>query len=133
MSTVTIFDNEHAALWFHPEAGVVHHQFKTYMRDADFRNVLNQGLELLKQHAATKWLSDDRANSALGDEDTKWAQTDWFPRVLAAGWEYWAIVLPDNVIGQMNMKRFIDQYAEAGITVRVFSDPEEALDWLDAL
>jgi len=70
---------------------------------------------------------------ALGEEDTAWAENDWFPRVLAAGWEYWAIVLPDNIVGQMNMKTFIDDYAAAGITVRVFTDPAEALEWLEAV
>ncbi len=133
MSKITIFDNEDAALWFHPETKVVHHQIKRYVYGEGLRKVLNEGYEQLKKNSAKKWLSDDRANNALGSEDSAWAQNDWFPRVLSAGWKYWAIVLPEKIIGQMNMKTFINQYALAGITVQVFSDPNQALNWLEAL
>jgi hypothetical protein len=131
MPTITIIDNENASLWFHHETGIVHHKFKKYMYGDDFKAVLNQGLEQLKNNGATKWLSDDRGNSALRPEDGEWAETDWAPRVLAAGWRYWAIVLPESIIGKMNMKQFIDRYAETPVTVKVFSDPNEALGWLE--
>jgi hypothetical protein len=133
MSTITIFDNEQAALWFHPESGIVHHKFKTRISGDDFKNVLNQGYELMKQSGATKWLSDDRANSALPPEDGAWALDDWRPRVVAAGWKYWAIVLPQNVIGHMNMKLFIAEGAKIGVDVRVFADPGQALVWLESV
>ncbi len=97
-----------------------------------FKNVLDRGYEVLKANNATKWLSDDRGNSALRTEDAGWAQKEWFPRVAAAGWKFWAIVLPQNIVGKMNMRQFIAQYAEAGITVQVFTDPDEALKWLES-
>lgn len=133
MSAITVIDNEHATLWFHPESGVVHHRFKKPVRGNDFRNVLNQGYELLRENAATKWLSDDRANSALTSEDRAWTQNDWFPRVRAIGWQYWAIVLPQNIIGNLDMKAYIDRTAEDGVDVQLFSDPEQALRWLETM
>jgi hypothetical protein len=133
MPTITVIDNESASLWYHTETGIVHHQFKKFMWGDAFKEVLNTGLEQMKEHGGTKWLSDDRANSALRAEDGEWAANDWAPRVAAVGWKYWAIVLPDNVIGKMNMQRFIDQQAASGRTVRVFSDPNEALTWLENL
>jgi hypothetical protein len=41
-------------------------------------------------------------------------------------------VQPEKVIGQMNMKNLIEQYAKQGITAKMFSDPDEALEWLKA-
>lgn len=131
MPTITIIDNENASLWYHPESGIIHHKFKKYMWGDAFKEVLETGLAEMEKRGATKWLSDDRNNSALREEDGAWAQDDWTPRVLAAGWKYWAVVLPENVIGKMNMKHFIDQQAQAGVTVKVFSDPNEALGWLE--
>jgi hypothetical protein len=134
MSTITIFDTEHATLWFHPESGIVHHKSKTRdISSADFRNVLNQGCDLMKKNGATKWLGDDRAHSALSPEDAAWAADDWRPRVMAVGWKYWAIVLPQNVIGHMNMKQFIDDAAKDGVNARVFADPGQALAWLESV
>jgi hypothetical protein len=127
-----MLDNEHATLWYDDERGIVHHQFHRHMHGEAFRQVLNQGTALMQANGATKWLSDDRANAALKTEDSEWAQTDWFPRTMAAGWKFWALVQPEMVIGQLNMRRFTESYAKQGLTVAVFSDPARAREWLEA-
>ncbi|MBS2032998.1 MAG: hypothetical protein JST54_34315 [Deltaproteobacteria bacterium] len=131
MPKTTILDNDYATLWHHPESKIVHHQFKRFIHGEEFRQVLRRGQALMEEHKATKWLSDDRANSALPADDEKWAQAEWFPKVQAAGWKYWAIVLPEKIVGQMNMKRFADMYKDLGITAKMFSKPEDALLWLE--
>ena len=132
MSTQMILDNDAASLWFHSDTRIIHHKFKKFVRGDDIRNVLDAGYEALKANGAQKWLSDDRNNSAIPAEDEEWAKTNWFPRVVAAGWKYWAICLPEKVVGQMNMKRYAEAYKEAGITANFFSDPDVALKWLEA-
>jgi hypothetical protein len=130
MSKITILDNECATLWFYPESKIVHHEIKKFIFGQQLRELFNQGYETLKKNNAQKWLSDDRNNGPLNDEDSAWCQNDWFPRVVAAGWKFWAIVMPKKVIGVMNMRKFTEDYAKAGVIVNVFSDPEEALKWL---
>jgi hypothetical protein len=132
MSKVTLLDTEYVTLWYHPETKIVHHQFHRYIYGQKFRDVLETGLEFFKEKGATKWLSDDRENSALPAEDGEWGMTDWNPRMVAAGWKHWAIVLPKKNIGQMNMQQFIDELAPLGLTAQVFSDPDEALKWLES-
>jgi len=129
-SRTTIIDTDYVTLWFHPEAKIVHHQFHKFIYGDEFRNVLNKGVEIFKEHNATKWLSDDRKNSALPKVDGEWALSDWNPRVRAAGWKYWAIVMPDKVMGQSNMDWFIREYRELGLEIQIFEDPDEALEWL---
>ena len=31
MSKITILDNEYVTLWYHPDHGIVHHQFHKYI------------------------------------------------------------------------------------------------------
>lgn len=95
-----------------------------------FRELLTKGAELFEERHADKWLSDDRGNSALHPDDSKWAIEEWSPRVIKAGWKYWAIVMPDAALGKLNMKRFIVMYRDLGVEVDVFGTPEEALAWL---
>ena len=38
--------------------------------------------------------------------------------------------MPDKVVGKMNMQRFIKTYAELGLTIEIFDDPDEAMTWL---
>lgn len=129
----TIINTDYATLWYHPDSKVVHHYFKTSVSGEQFRQVLNRGIELLEEHHAEKWLSDDRNNSALTPEDSQWAFSDWEPRVLQAGWRYWAIVLPQGIVGRMDMARNAAAIRDAGLCVSVFSDPDDALAWLQSM
>lgn len=132
MSKKALLDTERASLWYHPQGKVIHHQFHSFISGQAFKDVMSKGVDAMKQYGATKWLSDDRGNSAISKDDTAWAQDVWTPAALAAGWKYWAIVMPEKAIGQMQMKRFAKDYAEQGVTVQAFSSPEEALKWLES-
>jgi hypothetical protein len=129
--SITILDNDYATLQYHPETKIVHHQFHKPISGDPFREVLTKGAEACEEYGAIKWISDDRANSAIPPEDGQWAENVWVPRVLAVGWKYWAIVMPAKIIGQMNMQYFKKQNEERGVTVQVFSDPTEAMTWLE--
>jgi hypothetical protein len=133
MPQMTILDSEYATLWYYPEPKIVRHVFHKFIYGEEFRTVLNKGAEIFHQYGAKKWLSDDRNNSALPTADTEWAMTDWFPRVFAFGWKYWAIVMPDKVVGQFNMNRFMKRYIDEGLSIQVFDDPDEAMKWLESL
>jgi hypothetical protein len=133
MTANQIFDDDFATLWYHTEQKIVHHKIKKWIAGDNLRNLLNKGYEVIKKNNAQKWLSDDRNNSVLNPDDEKWAKTDWFVRMLKVGWKYWAIVLPEKVVGQMNIKRFSEDYSKAGITAKLFSDPDEALKWLESI
>jgi hypothetical protein len=132
MSKITVLDNEYITLWYYPEKKIIHHKFHKYIFGEVFREGLNTGWEVMKKYKAQKWLSDDRNNSALAQEDVVWSKTDWFPRVMQAGWKYWALVQPEKVIGQTNMDRIVKEYSEKGLTVKIFSDPDEAMKWLES-
>ncbi len=128
---MTILDTEYATLWYYPEAKIVRHVFHKFIYGQEFRQVLEKGLEIFKEHGAQKWLSDDRKNSTLTKEDTEWSVNVWSPQVIAADWKFWAIVMPDKIVGKINMQRFIDLYATLGVDVQIFDDADEALKWLE--
>ena len=131
MEKQIVYDKEYATLYFYPEPKIVHHVFHKFIYGDEFRQVLEKGLELFQQHGANKWLSDDRKNSALPTEDVNWAMQNWAPRVFQTGWKYWAIIMPDKVVGQMNMNRFMKRYIDQGLKIQVLSDTDEALKWLE--
>ena len=74
----------------------------------------------------------DRKNTVISEEDMQWTATEWRPRVIKGGWKFWALVLPEKAIGQLNMKRITKQYADTGVTVQLFNDPDEAMKWLES-
>lgn len=127
---ITVIKNEYATLLYHPDTKIVHHTFHKPLGGDDFRAVLSAGIELLIEHKAIKWLSDDRGNSLISPEDTAWARDEWSPRAVATGWKYWALVVPDDILARMNLKTAVDSYLDMGLRVMVFSKPEKAMEWL---
>jgi hypothetical protein len=128
---LTLLDGERSSLWYYPKKKIIHHQFRKFVYKEQFRSVLEKGLEAFKTHGACKWLSDDRGHSTLTKEDRLWAANVWTPQVIAAGWKYWAIVMPEKALGQLNMQHWIKVFAEKGVTVRTFMDPDQAMEWLE--
>jgi hypothetical protein len=133
MPAIVVLDNEYASVGVIHEKRIVRHQFKKFIQGKDLREALTTGVELMKKHRCTKWYSDDRKNGPLSTADSEWCKTVWFPTALKAGWKTWAIVLPEMVIGQMNMQRFVDEYQKQGVETRVFSNPQQAMSWLESV
>jgi hypothetical protein len=133
VAETVIFKNESAILKYHSE-GIVHHEFLTRMVGKDFRDILMRGYEQMKKTGATRWLSDDRKHTVLDEADMAWGQTEWFPKVAALGWRYWAIVNPERLVGQMQMKNSAKTFQMMGnVEVRFFAQPGEALAWLKSV
>jgi hypothetical protein len=132
MSQITLFDSPNVTLWFHEDKKIVHHQIKKFVFGEEFHKFLLAGTEAMMKYKAKKWLSDDRNNTVVRKEDIEWGQTNWFPQTVRAGWKYWAIVQPKAVIAQSNMDNLVAVYAQAGIVAQFFSDPDEAMHWLDS-
>ena len=93
---------------------------------------METGVEHLIKNGAFKWLSDDRAFGAMSKEDTEWGITVWAPKAAAAGWRFWAIVLPQSIIGKLGSEKMIEYYSGLGVTVKIFTDADEGMAWLEA-
>jgi hypothetical protein len=126
-----IIDNELVLLRYHPKTKIVHHEFRRFVHGAPFREILDQGLAALSLGGGTRWLSDDRRNGPVTPADGVWALNDWAPRAIAAGWKYWGVVLPEKILGQMNLKRWMETYAKMGVNAQAFPHPEAAMSWLE--
>ncbi|MCL4249168.1 MAG: hypothetical protein KJ065_13560 [Anaerolineae bacterium] len=133
MNRETILETDYATLWYYPDSRIVHHQFHRFIHGEKFREVLETGLKVFRERGASKWLSDDRKNSALPQADAEWGLGDWNPRVFKEGWKYWAVVMPDKVAGQMNLNRLMKENIDLGLTVKAFEDPDEAMAWLESV
>lgn len=130
---ITIIDDEVRCLYFHAESKVVHHKIRSAIRGKDFRDLLSRGAECMEKNHAVKWLSDDRDSVVIAPEDNAWGDVVWAPRVVKAGFKYWAIVVPTDAVGSMQMRRLATEYRKRGVTVEVFSDLDTALGWLESL
>lgn len=132
VNPITILDNEFVTMLYYPDKQIVHHKFHKFIYGKTFRDTLNAGTDAIQKYKVSKWLSDDRKNGAIPKEDQEWGSTVWFPQTKKAGWKYWAIVQPENIIGELNIKRISQKYTEQGVVTQYFSNPSEAMTWLES-
>ena len=128
----TILDNEFITMWYYPDKKIIHHEFHKFSKGKPIRDALTAGVQHMEKTGCKKWLSDDRKNSVYVEEDRKWAESNYRPRILKAGIKFWAIILPEKAIGQLNMKHVIKKYLEKGVTVETFEDAKKAMKWLES-
>ncbi len=130
MDTITLYDDDQVTVWYRPNGKIIHHQMHKYTYGKSFRDALMAGADAMQKYGANKWLSDDRNNPVVKPEDIEWGNKFWQPKILAAGWKFWAIVQPEQYLAQLRMIKLADQYSKLGVTVHLFTDPEDAMEWL---
>ncbi len=130
MTTQTLIETDYATLLYYPEEGIIHHELRKFTYGDALHELLEVGLTNFQQLGLTKWLSDDRKNSAVPQADVDWAMQYWMPPMIQSGWKYWAVVLPDKAAGKASMNRVIEQFSQLGISIEVFDDADEAYNWL---
>jgi hypothetical protein len=126
----TVIETPRMSLYYHPSDNIIHHEMHAYPGIETLEQILLGGLELMKEHRAIKWLSDDRKGGAVPKSHHEWGDRVWAPRAIKAGWRYWALLPPADALGTANMKRLVNSYAKKGVTVQMFDDVDEAFDWL---
>jgi hypothetical protein len=130
MERELIFETPGIVLWFYPKTRIIHHELQKYPGVVALESALEKGLGLMHTRRARKWLSDNRRGGAVPKSHHEWALTDWGPRAAAAGWKYWALILPEELLGFANTSRLIEVYASLGVTAKTFDTPEPAMHWL---
>jgi hypothetical protein len=96
----------------------------------EFRNALLAGSRILRQLGGRGWLSDDRENPIVQFDDEQWAQRVWFPTTRASGWDCWAVVKPETVVGSLSISNFVEACERMGMATKCFSQVPTALEWL---
>ena len=132
MEKIEVINTDFMSLWYHPDSKIVHHKMKKSLPPGGHKELLSTGADYMEKYGAIKWLSYDRDMVVVSEEALKWADEEWVPRVLKAGFKYWAIVLPKSSIGTMQVKRLIKEYNKRGVTVELFETLEDALAWLES-
>ena len=127
----TILENDHVTILYYADNKLIHHTCHKPVSGESFRTLMEAGADALEELGAIKWLSDDRLNSVLPQEDMDWANANWHPRVAKAGWKYWALVVPEAVLARFAMTRPVGSAFEGGVRTMAFTDLDEAKKWLE--
>ena len=131
MPPIIIVDNEFITLKYLSDKKIVYHTIHQPFGGQMFRDALLAGTEALKENKACKWLSDDRKNGPLSPEDAAWSFEHWNLPTIEAGWKYWALVVPSEIVAAGSLVPTMKHLFEYDLRMMVFSNLEAAIEWLD--
>ncbi len=117
-------------LGIHEDPLIIHHTLTEKVDDYGLREVLLLGKDLLEAHGVERWVSDNRqVQIEFSPESLEWVETEWQPEVIAKGWKYWALVIPEQFYAQLDHMSYIESNYEKGIWVTLHTDVDAALKW----
>lgn len=132
MADITIIDNEYITMQYLEDRKTIYHVVHQPISGQPLRDALLTGLNALQDYGASKWVSDDRKNGPMSDDDREWGEVNINQRAVEAGWHYWAIVVPEQIVAAGSMAPVMEASFERGLRMMVFSNTDEAFDWIDS-
>ncbi len=119
---LTIYwDSERFCVWM---------EWKRFVKGDEFREGLEEGLELLRRKGAHRWLADCRNLSVVDLGDQAWTIAEWYPRAVRAGIRRMAIVWPEHSVARASVMDIMGKAQVSGMVVESFYDLAAARDWL---
>ena len=129
-SPLIIVDNEFITLRYLPDKKIIYHTVHKPIESRLFMAAWDAGSEVLRKNGACKWLSDDRKIGPFGDELVA-GRKEWGAGLIAAGWKYWANVVPEETAAARKLVPVVDTLFDLGLHMMVSTNLDEAFQWLE--
>ena len=107
-------------------------EWKAYAEGEEYRTGVDALHGLSRKMRADRYLVDCRRMGPTTQDDQRWTNEDWFPRVISAGLRYMAVIEPHKVVAQMSVKRILSRVHGKDIVTAHFDTQSEARAWLRA-
>ncbi len=131
-----LFQSKSAAVFFDEASGILKIVWKGFVRFDEFKNIMDNALELFIQKNARHWLIDQTERQAVSNEINEWVVNDFFKRLLDAATPVTclATVVSKDVFGRHTMKtqtnNIVKTYNEKVVPFEYFDSEIEAQKWL---
>jgi hypothetical protein len=114
-----------------PQERLIHLEWNGHATSAQYRSSLELAVSYVARHDVHFWLADLRGMSAILQDDEKWANEKWFPKLFATPLEKMAILRSTDYFNLTSVERsFRKVNGQLTFKMAEFQDMKEALDWL---
>jgi hypothetical protein len=137
--SVFLFENEYVICELDDSLPVLKHRWKKQTPGVKFRENLiaiqKQYLELKKSYANLAWLADTQLLGEVDEETEKWFAEVWDDLLFnQAEVKIHAVILGEDLFSEYPMEKFKmdaeQKFRQLNVQLGVFSDEEEAYDWI---
>jgi len=136
---MTLFENEYVVCALDESLPVLKHRWKKVPSGKVFRenliNIQRVYREQAKRYANLAWLADTQLLGEVDEETQKWFSEVWDDLLFnQAHVKIHAVILGEDLFEEYPMEKFKmdaeEKYKLLGVQLDVFSDEEEAYDWI---
>ncbi len=126
-----VLNNDYVNVEYNDQTEVITLTWLDNPTSEEIRTGLNAGRDFVKENSLKKWIGDTKLLGAIGDEDLDWINNSWFPTLLEAGIRKMAVIIPENVFGQMCVEDIMGTVdTSTGFVSRYFDNVEDATTWI---
>jgi hypothetical protein len=100
-----------------------------FMLQGEYRDTMDQVLELMKTTGATSFITDVRTSKVLSRDQQEYQINEMFPKFIKAGLKRAAYIVPKDVFVKSAISR-AEQELRKFIDVQKFKDLDTAKDWV---
>ncbi|XXX79461.1 hypothetical protein WMF30_11865 [Sorangium sp. So ce134] len=105
-------------------------EWKGFAASKDLRTALDAALDLVHRKKATRCLGDCLRAGPTSQDDQRWANESWLPRMVAQGVRRIAYVMPRSAIARMSLTRTVTRFEGRDLLQAQFDGIAEARAWL---
>ena len=124
------------SLWLLPEINCVLFDWKGDVLLEEWIEILMYQLGEIESHKIFGAIGDTTNMGPTGEEHDRWVQEVYQAKIVSTGLRRLAIVLPDDVLGEMAMQEMIENMKnrkserDSELQIRYVNNVEEAILWM---
>lgn len=131
MPTTIIKSLPYVDIIWDDECNSIISQWKGGFSNRDIKTGLNTALqEFIKKRPNAQWIGDTTNIGVIPEGEQEWINKDWFPRFLATGVKFMAVVQPASAVAKMSVNSVVSTVAGTNLTVFNCASLKEAQDWM---
>jgi hypothetical protein len=105
------------------------------VKNRNLKEGLFAGLEeLTKRGPHAQWIADTTDIGVIGVEEQGWIDQEWYPRFLATGVTYMAIVQPKSAVAKLSVKHSVQESESkvmgTQLTIYTCTTLEDVRQWM---
>ncbi len=108
---------------------IVHSEWRAFANSAELRAALLKGIEAIKDHKATGYLTDTRKVKVVVPSDQEWIKKTWLPLAIEAGLRRIAVVTAPSGLGKATVEDMVGLTDDQGLQSRTFDALAAGRSW----
>ena len=108
---------------------IVHSEWRAFANSAELRAGLLKGIEAIKDHKASGYLTDTRKVRVVVPSDQEWIKQTWLPLAIEAGLKRIAVVTAPSGLGKATVEDVVGLTEDRGLQSRIFDSLAAGRKW----